>query len=259
MPAKLDLVGQRFGRLLVVAPVPGHGRYTRQRCLCDCGRHADIRTSDLRTKNTRSCGACYDWRLRHGHARRNRATDEYRAWANARSRATNTRHRDSDKYSARGVTMCERWRTSFEAFVLDMGPRPSPLHSIDRRDNDSGYWCGTCDECRAHDWPRNARWALPVEQCRNFRRNRLLTHNGVTRCMAEWAETLGMSPTGFLRRLQRGMSPSEAITAPYLPRRHTKYWQSLKSRRPLPTTHQTTSNALMVSLARLVERAFRRR
>ena len=73
------------------------------------------------------------------------------------------------RYGGRGITVCKRWRDDKHAFVSDMGPKPTPKHSIDRIDNDKGYWCGKteCPECGPLGRVGNCRWATSKEQVRN--------------------------------------------------------------------------------------------
>jgi len=93
-------------------------------------------------------------------------------------------------YGGRGIQVCDRWRESIEAFVADMGPRPSAEHSIDRIDNDGNYEPGNC------------RWATSQEQARNMRCNRKLTaSNGETLLACEWEERLGISHQRLYQRL----------------------------------------------------------
>jgi hypothetical protein len=101
-------------------------------------------------------------------------TPEYRAWAQARSRCLNPKHQAYRNYGGRGITMCQRWADSFEAFLVDMGKRPSANHSIDRIDNDGHYQPGNC------------RWATLAEQSKNRRtfkikrRGKEITMTGVS-------------------------------------------------------------------------------
>src|SRR5215204_588492 len=75
----------------------------------------------------------------HGHTKwRGPVTPEYRAWVNMRQRCLNPRSPQYDRYGGRGITVCERWN-SFVPFLADVGFRPSPVHSLDRIDNDGNY------------------------------------------------------------------------------------------------------------------------
>ena len=107
----------------------------------------------------------------------------------------------SPDYAGRGITVCERWRTSFAAFLGDMGPRPTPQHSIDRIDNDGNYEPGNC------------RWATRSQQMRNTRCTRRITFNGETLGVRDWAERIGISTPGLFYRLEY-WPVDVALTAP---------------------------------------------
>lgn len=83
------------------------------------------------------------------------ATPEYRSWQMIKNRCLNPRAADFAYYGGRGITVCKKWRDSFEAFLADMGRRPSPLHTLDRKDVNKNYT------------PSNCRWATRQEQSRN--------------------------------------------------------------------------------------------
>jgi hypothetical protein len=85
-------------------------------------------------------------------------TPEYNSWVGMKGRCLNEHGPDFRLYGGRGIAVCERWRDSFEAFYTDMGPRPSPMHSIDRFPNNDGHY-----------EPGNCRWATPREQRLNQR------------------------------------------------------------------------------------------
>lgn len=87
-------------------------------------------------------------------------TPEYRSWLAMKRRCCNTKNKDYPNYGGRGVVICERWLHDFSAFLADVGPRPSSVHSIDRIDSDGNYEPGNC------------RWATPIEQSRGRRDRR---------------------------------------------------------------------------------------
>lgn len=103
-------------------------------------------------------------------------------------------------YGGRGITICRRWRESFEAFLSDMGPRPSPTHEIDRKDGDGDYE------------PSNCRWATAIEQNWNRKCVRMLTHNGETMPIAAWTRRLGMGEFTLYNRLRRGWTVERALS-----------------------------------------------
>jgi hypothetical protein len=118
------------------------------------------------------------------------------------ARCRNRRDRRYSDYGGRGITVCARWAQSFPAFFADMGPRPSPQHSIERKDNAGDYEPGNCV------------WATRKEQQRNTRRNRLLTYRGLTLPAVAWAERIGMNPHTLRDRLRLGWPVAKALTTP---------------------------------------------
>jgi len=106
-------------------------------------------------------------------------------------------------YGARGITMCARWRQSFQAFLDDMGKKTSREHSIDRRDNDGHYSCGRCEECLANGWPANCRWATDSVQQRNRRGRPWFRLDGAHVESADLALAFGIAPRTFRGRLKK--------------------------------------------------------
>lgn len=192
-----DLSGQSFGKLKVVGYV-GKDAFGDSfwQCHCDCGRVAPaVAGNNLKSGRTGSCGC-------EQHGNRGKAK-EYTAWNAIRARCCNPNSIQYADYGGRGVLMCDRWKESFESFLADMGPKPGPGYSIDRfPDNNGNYEPGNC------------RWATRTEQNRNKRNNRMLTFNGVTKSMAQWAEETGISYFVLRSRKQRGWSDEDALTCP---------------------------------------------
>ena len=200
MTKMIDLAGQRFGRLTVLHRASNKGALVAWHCRCDCGGALDVRGRALVTGNTQSCG-CFrqERKTRHGMAR----SPEYRAWQDMNQRCSNPNSQRWDRYGGRGI---ECRFTSFEQFLAEIGPRPSPRHSVDRIDNEGHYE------------PGNVRWALSKPQQRNLSTNHLLTWQGRTQCVSAWAEELGMKRDALWGRLRRGWSIERALSQPVMTR-----------------------------------------
>ncbi|UOF77346.1 pvl orF-50-like family [Caudoviricetes sp.] len=152
------------------------------------------------------CAACKGLCF-HGLSR----TAEYAVWKTMVRRCVVPGSQNYASYGGRGITVCARWRVSVENFLEDMGKRPSPKHSIDRRDNEGGYWCGHCTECITLGRSANCRWATLVEQCRNRRSNHLVEYQGEQRAVAELATTFGLHPQTLGDRLRSGWPIEQAL------------------------------------------------
>lgn len=204
----IDLTGQRFGRLVVhsVTQERGHSGSVKWLAICDCGNSTVVIGISLREGNTQSCGCLQRERssaalslvaTTHGMTE----SPEYRSWCGAKERCYNPKNHKYPRYGARGIKVCDRWRDSFENFFADMGAKPSASHSIERKDNDGDYEPGNCI------------WALPQQQSRNTRRNRLVTLHGETRCLTEWIQVLGLNASTVNTRIyRRGIPPELALT-----------------------------------------------
>ncbi len=136
----------------------------------------------------------------HGHCVNGKISPLYRTWSSILARCTCSTNSGFRRYGAKGITVCDRWKI-FENFAADMGPRPSGK-SIDRIDNSKGYS------------PDNCRWATEIKQARNRITNRLIIHNGETRCMAEWAELYGLKYKILKDRVAGGWDFNRALTEP---------------------------------------------
>lgn len=167
-----------------------------------CGTEKEIRRAEVK-RGQISCGCRIHEARVHGHGRRGKVTPELRAWKGMRSRCHNRNSQDYRHYGGRGIVVCDRWRDSFENFLADMGPRPGPMHTVDRKDNDGPYS------------PENCRWATKLEQMGNTRRNRNFTFGGKTQCLRRWAAELGVGYDTLYQRVCRaGWSVERAFTTP---------------------------------------------
>lgn len=126
-------------------------------------------------------------------------TREYRAWADMITRCTNPKFIKYHYYGGKGIKVCKEWRMSFVSFFNHMGRCPAK-HTLDRIDSSKNYEPGNC------------RWVTQSRQMRNQCRNRLLTFNGKTQCLTDWAVELGMTYSQIQHRLERGMDLGQALT-----------------------------------------------
>ncbi len=202
MGIPLDLIGHRFGRLTVI---DREAKPVRWLCRCDCGTEKWVATLSLRAGSTVSCGCYARDKVRLQKPARTHGltgTKEFIAWMGMRRRCSSPKELMYPRYGGRGIKVCERWEQSFENFLADMGKAPSPGHSVDRINPDGDYS------------PSNCRWASRKVQSRNQTRNRMLTWDGRTRLIVEWAEEVGINAETIKSRLKRGWSAEEALTKP---------------------------------------------
>lgn len=208
---RLDITGERFGRLVAIRRAESPTKATKWLFKCDCGKEKEIYLTQVMyphlPKRTLSCGCLNDELRRakatHGAARNNHNTElkgEYKSWREMKSRCYNPNNNAYSGYGGRGITVCDRWLNSFENFLLDMGRRPSKDHSLDRYPNNA---TGNYE-------PTNCRWATWEQQNGNRRDNKWIEHNGERLIQNDWARKLGMSGKLFHQRLNRdGLSISE--------------------------------------------------
>ena len=159
-----DLIGQRFGRLVVVAAAPAISRNNVWWCQCDCGERKSIRTGALRSGRVHSCGCLRRQMLsamnkRHGQATHRARSRLYKAWCAMKTRCLNPKYGGFKNYGGRGIGIAPEWLNDFSRFAQDVGEPPFPKATLDRVDNDGDYR------------PGNVRWATRAEQNRNQRQH----------------------------------------------------------------------------------------
>ncbi len=199
-----NLTGLKFGKLTVVRPTARRlGEFVIWECLCECGRTIEASSARLRPGRTWHCGCTKAKRAQ-------RQDREYRIWCDMRNRCNNPNNKRYHRYGARGINICERWNV-FANFLSDMGKCPVGM-TIDRINNDSNYE------------PANCKWSTYHEQHTNMSRNRMLTLNGETMCLADWGRRLGMDGDRIGARIDAdGWSIERALTTPL---------RALKTRKP---------------------------
>lgn len=212
----LRLEARRFGYLVVLRR-GGTIEYGAGRqgsgwvCQCDCGREVLAIGWRLTQGKRRSCGQCdFRWENSGGlggshplDARFLCFSDhpEYGIWQGMWERCSNPNHKHYAGYGGRGITVCERWK-DFDQFLSDMRPRPTPQHTIDRKENDGPYA------------PENCRWATRSEQSRNTRRAVYVEFDGRRVLLVELAAEMGLTYAAIYGRLRNGWALDEALTTP---------------------------------------------
>lgn len=185
-------VGITRGRLTLRSVTQG-GKHPRGEFLCACGNTTVTVIDRWWGEKAKSCGCL----RREVTAARNKThgksrTAEYRIWTGMLSRCYNSRYSGYKDYGAKGVTVGEVWRGSFECFLRDMGLRPSAAYSIERKDHLKGYFAANCY------------WATDIEQARNKSTTIRYSYLGQTKTLKEFADDLGLDYHCVYYRHQQG-------------------------------------------------------
>ena len=203
-----DLVGKVFGRLTVIKQLPSRNHQRHWLCQCVCGNTSTPSTNALNKGNSESCGCLQRDRtseasIQHGEFSQGNRTPstEYGSWKNMMNRCSNPKSQDYHNYGGRGITVFERWKT-YKNFLLDMGRKPSPAHSIERIDNNGNYE------------PGNVRWATRTEQNSNMRRTILVCWDDHVMPLTKAAPLFGIGASTAVARHARGWSICRALTEP---------------------------------------------
>lgn len=155
--------GKKFNRLTVIEYSHKKGNKKYYLCDCSCGNRVYVRQDKIKSGHTKSCGCLMKETSSmigknsktHGKTK----SPEYIVWGSMKARCFNTNEESYKNYGGRGITVCDRWKNSFENFLNDMGERPTNQHQIDRIDNDGNYE------------PKNCKWVTVSENSVN-RRNK---------------------------------------------------------------------------------------
>jgi hypothetical protein len=200
------MTGQVVGRLRVECKAaPAKDGAIQWQCVCACGAIVKARGKDMRKGHVKSCGCLRaetiaEVRKTHGQTN----SPEYSSWLHMRRRCVRVDEPAYENYGGRGIAVCERWQ-SFENFLADMGPKPTPKHSIERLDNEKNY---SLDNCV---------WATRTEQNCNTRRNVYIEIGGERLAVSAAARKFNIPVTRLRTRLRRGWPVARALgveTAP---------------------------------------------
>lgn len=205
MSTRLDLVGCRFGRLVVINEATPIKRHRRWNCRCDCGTVVTVYQTCLRSGNTKSCGClCPDISREKFtiHGENNRNSRLHSIWNGMLGRCRNSNDPRYEDYGGRGISVYPDWENylSFKDWALTHGY--SDDLTLDRIDVNGNYY------------PENCRWATRYEQQNNMRSNTFITFNGKTLTLAQWSREIGVKYTTLVTRWRRGWSVERMLTTP---------------------------------------------
>lgn len=202
----IDLTGKQFGYLTVVKRAPNHGNYAMWECACKCGNTTIVRTSSLKNGHTKSCGCLNKEIVRETFTKHGLYQHRiYSIYQHMIERCYHENVHEYKNYGQRGITVCDSWRNSFEAFSeWAFSNGYSDELTLDRIDVNGNY-------C-----PENCRWTTTKIQGNNRRNNRILEFNGESHTMSEWADKLGFSYNLVDSRIFRGWSVERTLTTPCL-------------------------------------------
>lgn len=192
-----NLVGQKFGKLIVLektAQVKGHAKY---KCLCECGKESIVNSQNLKRGKTKSCGCGEIENLKNNWAKvtTHGLTDHpiHNTWNAMKGRCYNKKNEKYKNYGARGIIVCDEWKDNFQAFydwAITSGWQEGL--TIDRENNDGHYE------------PSNCRWANDDIQANNKTTNLFITFNGETKTATQWAKTYNIPSYTIAWRFKRG-------------------------------------------------------
>ena len=197
----IDMTAKRYGSItgLAVAGKASSGDF-KWLFQCDCGNKFEANGYYARTGKVTSCPSCAAERVRMASVKHGLSeTVEFSTWTDIQTRCYNPKTKAFKDYGGRGIKVCERWRESFEAFLVDMGNRPDGDYSIERNEVNGDYE------------PSNCRWATRIEQANNKRSNVRATINGVEKTLQEWAEESGINYSAIWFRMKAGISGSDLL------------------------------------------------
>lgn len=199
---RLELTRKKFGKLtaLRISHVNSDNKLCWV-CVCDCGKEVTVIGKHLKSGNTSSCGCSRIGNgLTHGGCSNGKKEPEYHIWRSMKERCLNPNNKNYNRYGGRGIKVCDRWLNDYGAFISDMGKKPFPKATLDRKENDGDYSAQNC------------RWATQEEQVNNKNNNRKLSLFGKTQSMRDWAKETGIPYGTICMRLFRNWTVEKTLT-----------------------------------------------
>lgn len=198
MPNLRPLDSQQFGNLTVLERRGSMWRQAAWLCRCTCGVEVVVPGDRLVRGKRKSCAV-------NGHFWRQAAAtphrSEYRAFKSMWGRCTDPKRHNAKSYFKKRIAVCKRWR-SFANFFADMGPKPSPEYTLERKNNALGYT------------PQNCRWATRAEQRRNMTCSVYIACEDEQVLLIDVAAKLGLDANLVRGRLRKGWTVEDALTKP---------------------------------------------
>lgn len=194
--------GERYGRLTIIKEVGTIIRKPRlyERmflCRCDCGNEKLTSLQRLKKGDVRSCGCLKRDKTEIVGTQRNALRI---IWSCMKRRCSPNSKQYRASYYERGIIVCDEWKNNFDSFYeWSIANGYSPVLSLDRIDNNRGYF------------PNNCRWATPKQQTNNTRKNVIMTIDGISHTLAEWAEITGINQFTLYGRKRAGWSDEKAL------------------------------------------------
>lgn len=189
----MEIINKKFGKLFVIkksCEKASNGEY-KYECLCDCGKKTNVKGSNLKNGNTKSCGCSRNMinaKLSKGYRKNNIRL--YNIWASIRQRCYYKKSKQYKDYGGRGIKICDEWLNNFVEFELWAKQNGYKENlTIDRINVDGNYE------------PSNCRWVTMKEQNNNKRNNRYIEYNNEIHTLSEWSDILGFSQQKLKYRL----------------------------------------------------------
>ena len=170
-----------------------------------CGKQKKIRINSVKNENVQSCGCLQKSKAKNNIIKLNTThglskIPEYKIWGAIKRRCYNKNDNSYYNYGSRNIFVCKEWINSFDKFYIDMGPRPSKYHSIERLNNDEGYYKENCV------------WVDRKTQNNNKRNNIYITYLGQTKTLSQWSEIIGIPYQTLFSRVRRKWDHEKTIT-----------------------------------------------